>query len=148
MAQNYIAQKMFAQIFFSLKFFLPSITSQNCQNPNTTLLNLKLGLTRLLLFTTTPPTTRNSTSIRNKGPSGLKFCMRPLLTKLTTTQHNFNPTIFWVGVEGGSYILPLGLTLLALFLDKIFLTKNLFDQKFFLTKNFFDPKNSLTKNIF
>ena len=143
---------MFAQIFFSPHFFFTVNFLTKLSKPqlkhNTTLLNLKLGLTRLLLFTTTPPTTRNSTSIRNKGPSGLKFCMRPLLTKLTTTQHNFNPTIFWVGVEGGSYILPLGLTLLALFLDKIFLTKNLFDQKFFLTKIFFDPKNSLTKNIF
>ena len=32
--------------------------------------------------------TGNSTSTRNKGPSGLKFSMRPYLTKLTTTQHN------------------------------------------------------------
>ena len=37
---------------------------------------------------TTPPPTRNSTSTRNKGPSGLKFCMPPLPEQLTTTQHN------------------------------------------------------------
>ena len=53
---------------------------------------------------TTPPTPpthphTNSTSTRNKGPSGLKFCMRPHLTKLTITQHNFNPT--FLGGGGG-----------------------------------------------
>ena len=31
-------------------------------------------------------------------PSDLKFCMRPYQAKLTTIQHNFNPTIFWEGV--------------------------------------------------
>ena len=83
---------------------LPQVKGNNyCQNPNliTTQrnLNLRLGLTRLLLFTThpPPPPPRNSTSTRNKGPSGLKFCMRPHLTKLARTQQNFNPTIFWVG---------------------------------------------------
>ena len=58
----------------------------NCQNPSLTTtqsnLNLRLGLTRLLLFTTTThhhPPPGNSTSTRNKGPSGLKFCMLPHL---------------------------------------------------------------------
>ena len=77
-----------------------------CHNPNSTstqsqLNSTELGLTRLLLFIPphhptpptpphpTPPTTRNSTSTRNNGSSGLKFCMWPHLTKLTTTQHNF-----------------------------------------------------------
>ena len=46
---------------------------------------------------TTPTPTGNSTSTRNKGPSGLKFCMQPHRTQLTTTQHNFNPTIIMVG---------------------------------------------------
>ena len=41
---------------------------------------------------------RNSNSTRNNGPRGLKFCMQPHQAKLTTTQHNFNPTIFWGGV--------------------------------------------------
>ena len=57
--------------------------------------------TIIAVNTTQPPTPGNSTSIKNKGPSGLKFCMRRYLTKLTTAQHNFNPTIFWVGVGGG-----------------------------------------------
>ena len=80
-----------------------------CQNPNLTTtqrkLNLRLGLTWLLLFTPLPPP-RNSTSTRNNGPSGLKFCMQPHLTKPTTTQHNFNPTVFWGGRGHISY--PLG----------------------------------------
>ena len=38
----------------------------------------------------------------------LKFCRRPYQAKLTTIQHNFNPTI---SGGGGSYILNLGLTL-------------------------------------
>ena len=33
----------------------------------------------------------------------LKFFMRSHLTKLTTTQHNFNPTIFCVGVGRGGH---------------------------------------------
>ena len=39
----------------------------------------------------------NSTSTIKNDPRGLKFCMRPHLTKLTTTQHNFNPTNYWGG---------------------------------------------------
>ena len=35
--------------------------------------------------------------VRMKGPSGLKFCMRPHLTMLTTTLHNINPKIFLGG---------------------------------------------------
>ena len=110
-----------------------------CQNSNLTTnqpnLNLRLDLTWLLLVTPTPPPTSNSTSTRNIGPRDLKFCMQPHLTKLTTIQLNFNPTIFG---RGGSYILPLGLTLP----DWFFLEKNIFWQKsswpkFFLTQNFF-----------
>ena len=78
----------------------------NCQNPNltTTQPNLNLvGFDMIIAVHTTPHhTTRKSTSTRNKGPSGLKFWMRPRLTKLATTQHNFNPTIFW----GGGVIYP------------------------------------------
>ena len=77
----------------------------------------------------TPPTT-NTTSTRNKGPSGLKFCMRPHLTKLTTTQHNFNPTIFWVG--GGGHA---GLTL-----PKFLWGQKFFGLKSFLPKIFLNPK--------
>ena len=35
--------------------------------------------------------------VRMKGPSGLKFCMRPHLTMLTTTLQNFNPENFFGG---------------------------------------------------
>ena len=64
--------------------------NQFCQNPNltTTQPNLNLvGFDMIIAFhTTTPPsphhTTGNSTSTRDKGPSGLKFCMGPHLTKL------------------------------------------------------------------
>ena len=37
---------------------------------------------------TTPPPTFKLHSTRKKGHSVLKFCMRPYLTKLTTTKHN------------------------------------------------------------
>ena len=81
----------------------------NCQNLNITTtqpnLNLWLGLTWLLLFTPTPPPTSNSSSTRNKGPSGLKFCMRPHLTKLTTTQQNL--TLHFSGGRGMVSDLPL-----------------------------------------
>ena len=100
-----------------------------------------MGLTRLSLYT--PPTTHhtNSTSTRNIDPRGLKFCRRPYQAKLTTIQHNFNPTIFW---GGGSYILHLGLTL-PFVLNKKISDPNLFDQHFFypkifLPKIFFYPK--------
>ena len=41
----------------------------------------------MIIAVHTPPThpTRNSISPRSKGPSDLKFFMRPHLTKLTTT---------------------------------------------------------------
>ena len=44
-----------------------------------------------------PPTTRNSTSTRKNEHRGLKFRTWPHLTKLTSNQHNLNPTIFWGG---------------------------------------------------
>ena len=90
------------------------------------ILNIGFGLTQLLLFTSPYPPPGNSTSTRNKDPSGLKFCMRPHLTKLTTTQHNFNPIFFWVGVGGGLCILPLGLIL-----PDLFFFHKIFFQKFF-----------------
>ena len=74
------------------------------------------------------------------------FFIKHLFGQLRTTQHNFNPTIFW-GEE--SYILPLGLTL-----PVICLHKKIFDQKFFLTQKFFwpkifsDPKFFLTQIFF
>ena len=45
----------------------------------------------------TPPH-RNSNSTRKKGARGLKFVMPTCPAILTTTQHNFNPSIFWGGV--------------------------------------------------
>ena len=53
----------------------------------------------MIIAVHTPPTTtpRNSTSTRKNNPRGLKFFMRPHLTKPTTTQHNFNPTTYWGG---------------------------------------------------
>ena len=53
-------------------------------------------------YTHTPPSTPTPRKVKNEGPSGPKFCMRPHQTILTTTQHNFNPTIFW----GGGGIIP------------------------------------------
>ena len=61
-------------------------------------LNIGLGLTRLSLYTHQPTTTPT----RKTDPMGLKFCRGPHPAKLTTTQHNFNPTIFfffWGGVK-------------------------------------------------
>ena len=84
--------------------------------PNHNLTLTWLGLTRLSLCTPSThhsPTTRNSTSARNNDPRGLKFYMQPQPAIPTTTQHNFNPTIF--GGGGVSYILPIGLTLPVFF---------------------------------
>ena len=84
-----------------------------CQNPNLTTTQPKPNLslvgfdTIITLHTppTQPPHHRNSNSTRNNGPRGLKFCMQPHQAKLTTTQHNFNPTVFW---GGGHISSPLG----------------------------------------
>ena len=133
-----------------------------CQNPNLTTTQPNLNLvgfhTIIAVHTnTTPPThpTRNSTSTRNKGPSGLKICMRPHLTKLTTTQHNFNPTIFWVGRGGGhakltlpEFFLAKSFSDLNVFDQRIFWLQNFFDPKFFLHTNFFDPRIFLTQKFF
>ena len=115
--------------------FQANCISQNCQNPNLTTtqpphnttqpnLNIGLGLTELLLYTTTtPPPPRNSTSTRKNDPRGLKFVLQHRVAILTTTQHNYNPTIFWGG--GGqphppsSRVNPTKL---------VFFTKNLFGQ--------------------
>ena len=151
-----------------------------CQNHNLTTtqpqpyLNL-VGLTRLSLYTPpTHPHHRYSTFTRNNDPRGVKFCRRPYQAKLTTIQHNVNPTIF---LGGGSYILNLGLILLVFldiknfgsksfrpnffwpkffyltfFLPKLYFIQHFFLPKFFwplqfLTENFFDPKKKLTKNF-
>ena len=101
----------------------------------------------------------------NCDPRGLKSCRRPYQAKITTIQHNFNPTIFW----GRSYILHLGLTLPVFslhktnfglkyirkkifrqyfFTPKFFWPRNFFDRIFFLPKHFFNPKNFLPKIFF
>ena len=77
----------------------------NCQNPNLTTtqpqpnLNLVGFDTIITLHTPHPPPTphRNSNSTRTNGPRGLKFVMQHHPAIITTTQHNFNPTIFWGG---------------------------------------------------
>ena len=73
--------------------------------------------------------------VRKKGPSGLKFCMRPQLTILTTSQHNFNPTNFW----GGGHLLINCTRSFLLLIQKILTQKN-FNPKNFRPKNF-SPKN-------
>ena len=76
------------------------ITCRCCQNPNlnTTQPNYNLVGFDMIITLHPQPTThhRNSNSTRN-GPRGLKFGMQPLPAILTTTQHNFNPTIFYRG---------------------------------------------------
>ena len=130
---------------YPLFYYLVKSKLRYCQNPNLTTtqrnLNLRLGLTRLLLFIPHHPTphhptphhtTRNSTSTRNKGPSGLKFCMWPHLTKLTTTQHNFNPTGFWGGViYHPHWVNPTLFFWQKKIQTQIFSTKIFFDQKIF-----------------
>ena len=84
------------------------------QNPNLTTTqpqpNLNLvGFDTIITLHHPPPTHpthRNSTSTRNNDPRGLKFCRRPNQAKLTTIQHNSNPTIFWGG--GGHISSTLG----------------------------------------
>ena len=88
--------------------------------------------------------------VRKKGPSGLKFCMRPQLTILTTNQHNFNPTNFWGGgicwliVPDLSYssfkkFWPKKISIRKIFDPKIFHSKILYTQKI-LIPNIFWPK--------
>ena len=97
-----------------------------CQNPNltTTQLNLNLvGFDRIItLHPPRPHTITTGTLLlpEKNNPRGLKFCRQPHQAKLTTIQHNFNPTIFW---GDGSYILPLGLTLPIFFRQKNFGSK-------------------------
>ena len=139
-------------------------------NENQPNLNL-VGFETIITLHTPTHQHRSSTSTRNNDRRGLKFCRRHYQAKLTTNQHNFNPTIF---KGGGSYILHLGLTLPfwpniflpTFFLPKIFFVpkflwpkkfltqKNFFIQifflpKFFLTDKFFlDPQIFLTKTFF
>ena len=95
---------------------------------------------------------------RCSHPSKKNFCMRHHLTKLTTTQHDFNPTIFWVG-WGGVINPPPWVNPTCIFLDKEISDPNLSDQRFFfdpkklltskfLTTNFFDPNFFWTQNYF
>ena len=103
-----------------------------------------LGLTRLSLYTPLPPPTtpyRNSTYSRNNDSRGLKFCRRPYQAKLTTIQHNFNPTVFWGGEDKNNRIQ-------TFFWPKNFLTQKFLDTKNFITKNFFWAKNLLTQLFF
>ena len=87
----------FRQYYKKSRDFFISLNDLQALKPQPQLSSTELGLTWLLLFI--PPhhhtTTRNSTATRINNPRGLKFFMRPHLTKLTTTQHNFDPTIFW-----------------------------------------------------
>merc|ERR1712240_217511 len=143
----------FAGIVIISKKVTEIVFKEFCQNPNLTptqpQLNLNLvGFDTIITLHHPPHPTphRNSTSTRNNDPRGLKFCKRPYQAKLTTIQHNFNPTFFW---GGGSYILHLGLTL-PVFLDKkksdpnlltnFFFAQKIFTQNF-LTQNFSDLKN-------
>ena len=72
----------------------------NCQKPNlgTTKPQHNLNLVGFdpIITLHTPHhrhhTTRNCISNRNNDPRGLKLCRRHYQAKLTTIQHNFNPT--------------------------------------------------------
>ena len=95
--------------FFSL--FCIVKTQRNSTQLNPTLKQLALELDIVVtcshICCEPPPymlrtSTTNSTSTIKNDPRGLKFCMRPHLTKLTTTQHNFNPTNYWGGVTNPS----------------------------------------------
>merc|ERR1712077_101353 len=96
--------------------------------------------------------------VRKKGPSVLKFYMRPQLTILTTSQHNFNPKISWGG--GHLLISPTRPFLLLIqkiltqkkfrlqkFLAQTFLTQKIFNPKFFSNKLIFYPKKFSTKIV-
>ena len=68
-----------------------------CQNPNLTTTqpqpNLNLvGFETIITLHTPTHHYRSSTSTKNNDPMGLKFCRRPYQAKLTTIQHNFNPS--------------------------------------------------------
>merc|ERR1712240_230049 len=83
---------------------------------------------------------------RNNNPRGLKFCRRPYQAKLTTIQHNFNPTIF---LGGGVIYPPPWVNPTCFFIKKQISHSNLLDQKFFETiffyPNFFWPRNFYPK---
>ena len=90
--------------------------------------------------------------------TGSEIFRWPQLTKLTISQHNFNPTIFWVGL-GGVINPPPWVNPTCIFLDKEISDPNLSDQRFFfdpkklltskfLTTNFLDPNFFWTQNYF
>ena len=118
----------------------------SCHNPNSISTQPQLSWVWHDYGCPHPPTPPgNFTSTRNNGPSDLKFCMRPHLTNLTTTQLNFNPTIFF---GGGMVIHPPPSVNPTQFLSE----KNILWQKssrtrFFLTYIFFNP-NFFWHNIF
>ena len=123
-------------------------------------------MTWISLCTPHPPHHhRNSTSTRNNDPRGLKFCRRSYQAKLTTIQHNFNPTIFWGGGViysppwvnptcffrqkklGSKSFWPKFFSSQKLFYPKYFFTQNFITQKFFVPY-FFLPKISFTQIFF
>ena len=86
-----------------------------------------------------------SCNLSNHPPTtNIFFFTKNLFGQLRMAQQNFNLTIFW---GGGSYILPIGLTLHN-FLKRNFFYTNHFYPKFFLTRNFFLPKKFFTQKIF
>ena len=93
-----------------IKLFVTTPTTTSTQ-PNLTSTDVGFDTNMTLHTTTQHPTlpthpTMKLKSARKKGCGGLKFCMRPYLTKLTTTKHN--STLL---CSGGASIFPLGLTL-------------------------------------
>ena len=124
----YLRQKCvnFCQIFLLFSSNLPTnpvcrfavfFWAPNCQAQH----KLQLSWAELALFSLldrTEPTRPGIVSQRKKNDSrGMKFCMHHLPAILRTTQHNFNPTIFW----GGESSPPPWLTLPFLFFKKTFL---------------------------
>ena len=96
-----------------------------------------------------PPPPQELYFYQKNDPRGLKFCRRPHQAKLTTTQHNFNPTIFggvgviypppWVNPT--CFFYPKIIFLTQIFFTKIFFcNRKFFNQNFFLTNIFFWPK--------
>ena len=133
----------------------------NYQNLNLTTiqpnLNLRLGLTWLLLFTPTPPPASNSTFTRNKGPGDLNFCRQPHQTKLTTTQNSLKPSsILLLGLSLPDFVLTKKIYNCNVFEPGYIWPKKKFEEIFlnqtFLTQKFFWPKifdlNFLTKKVF
>ena len=92
---------------------------------------------------------------RKNDSRGLSFGMRLFPTKLTITQHNFNPNFFW---KEGGYQPSLWLNHLKKFQPNIFWSKNfltqivfdtkILNQNYLYTKFFNETKKNLTSNHF